>query len=121
MSLRVQKRTDFGTEKTNERKGDIAMPIGLVGGAISGVGSLIGGLMNSSAASTAAQQEAAAGRAAASGQQTAGQQATNEQTTQLQNENKNSQPFVGAGQNATLTLGNLLTPGGGLNNGGFAA
>jgi hypothetical protein len=96
------------------------MPIGLIGGAISGGASLLSGILGSNAASKAAAEQAAAGRAAAGQQAEAGQQAQGYLTSQLANANTNSQPFVSTGQNAVNSLNNALAPGGALTQ-GFAA
>jgi hypothetical protein len=93
------------------------MPVGLIGGAISGGASLLSGLLGSSAAQQAAQQQAAAGAKAAGLASQATNQATNYQTGQLSNENTNATPFVSAGQNATTTLAGLLGPNGQLSQG----
>lgn len=90
------------------------MPQALIGGAISGVGSLIGGLFGSSAAQKAAQQQAAAGRAATSQQQTAGTQAQDAQRSQLTSERTTAQPYTSLGAGTAGTLSNALAPGGDL-------
>jgi hypothetical protein len=93
------------------------LPIGLLGGAISGGASLISGLLGNSAAQKAAQQQAAAGNKAAGLAAGATNAAQNYQTGQLSNENTNAQPYLGAGAQATNTLQGLLGPNGELTQG----
>src|SRR6202161_516928 len=90
------------------------MPPLAIGGAISGIGSIIGGVLNSGAASTASQQQQAGANKAAGTVGAAGQQAQNYLTGQLSNENKHSQPYLQAGAQATNQLSNALAPGGSL-------
>jgi hypothetical protein len=99
------------------------LPIGLIGGAISGVSSLIGGIMGNNAAGNAAATQAAAGKAAVN--QTQGQQtnALAAQNNATQQQTANQQPFIGAGQAAIGSLSSALGPGGQLssNYGSFTA
>src|SRR5579863_8186645 len=90
------------------------MPPLAIGGAISGVGSIIGGILNSGAASTAAQQQAAGANKAAGTVGAAGQQAQNYLTGQLSSEGNNVKPYLAAGAQATNQLANALAPGGSL-------
>jgi hypothetical protein len=93
------------------------MPPALIGGAISAGGSILSGLIGGHAAGSAAGQQAAAGRAASNLAGQAGTQAQNYDLQQLNRENANEQPFVGAGQQAIGNLSNLLAPGGQLTQG----
>ncbi len=90
------------------------MPVGLIGGAVSGVSSLIGGILGNNAAGNAATAETGAlSQAEGYQKQQAGQAATaQQQTTAAQTSNLS--PFVGAGQGAVNSLSNLLSPGGSL-------
>lgn len=93
------------------------MPVGLIGGAISGVSSLIGGILGHNAADDAAAKQAAAGKSAidfAKQQQTNALAAQNTATGQ---QTANQQPFIGAGQNAISSLSSALGPGGQLTQG----
>jgi hypothetical protein len=90
------------------------MPIGLIGGAISGATSLIGGLLGESAAQKAARLQAAAGKAAASGQQVAGTQAADAQRAQLGSERTTAQPYLNVGGVGANALSSSLAPGGDL-------
>lgn len=93
------------------------MPPLAAAGAISAGGSILSGLIGGSAASKAAEQQAAAGRAASNLAGDAGAQAQSFQQQQLNRENTNEQPFVGAGQQAVGNLSKLLAPGGSLTQG----
>lgn len=93
------------------------MPSALIGGAVSGVGSIVSGIMGANAAGDAAAQQAKMGQKAADTAIEAGQQAQGYQTGQISAENANAQPFVNAGQNATTQLSSLLAPGGDLTKG----
>ena len=90
------------------------MPTLLAGSAISGIGSIIGGILGSGASNTASQQQQAGANKAAGTVGAAGQQAQNYLTGQLSNENTNAQPYLQAGAQATNQLSNDLAPGGSL-------
>src|ERR1700677_1759046 len=90
------------------------MPSALIGGAVGGVTSLIGGILNSGAASTAAQQQQAGANKAAGTVGAAGQQAQNYLTGQLSQEQQNASPYLQAGAQATNQLSSALAPGGSL-------
>jgi hypothetical protein len=90
------------------------MPTALIGPAIGGVSSLIGGILNSNAASNAAQQEQAAAAKAAGTVGAAGQQAQNALSGQLAQEGANVSPYLQAGAQATNQLSSALAPGGSL-------
>lgn len=84
------------------------MPVGLIGGLVSGGASLLSGILGSSAASKAAQQQAAAGKAAASQQTTAGTNAQGALTSQLQSENANANPYLQVGEQGASALSSFL-------------
>jgi hypothetical protein len=88
------------------------MPSALIGGAISGVGSLVGGILGSNAANKAAQQQAAADKAAANNEQQAIGTATAAQNTATTAQTANAQPFISTGQGASNNLASLIAPGG---------
>lgn len=88
------------------------MPQALIGGALGGVTSLIGGILNSGAASTAAQQQEAGANKAAGTVGAAGQQAQNYLTGQLSQEQQNVSPYLQAGGQAINSLSGALAPGG---------
>jgi hypothetical protein len=90
------------------------MPPLAIAGAIGAGTSIIGGILNSGAASTAAQQQQAGANKAAGAVGAAGQQAQNYLTGQLSNEAGNASPYLQAGAQATNQLSNALAPGGSL-------
>jgi hypothetical protein len=90
------------------------MPQALVGGAISGIGSIIGGITGAGAAGTAAQQQAQAAQQAAAGIRQAQGQSLAQQQQTTAGITGNLQPFVGLGQQSANALANLLAPGGAL-------
>jgi len=89
----------------------------LFGGLLSGVGSLVSGIMGARAADDAAKKQAAAGNKAAGIATAAGQQATDAQNQATAAANANSQPFIQAGQGAVSNLSQLMAPGGQLTQG----
>ena len=88
------------------------MPAGLIGSAIGAGTSLLGGILGSGAAATAAgaQQRAAQQASQLAGQ--AGQQSQNYLTQRIAQEGQNVSPYLSAGSAATNNLANLLAPGG---------
>ncbi|MGH9452353.1 MAG: hypothetical protein ACRD2O_00105 [Terriglobia bacterium] len=90
------------------------MPIGLIGGAISGGASLLSGILGQSAASKAAQQEEQALGQAEGYQKQQAQQAENQQQQTTAGITENLSPFVAGGQQGMQSLQSLLAPGGAL-------
>lgn len=93
------------------------MPLAAIGGAVSGVSSLIGGILGHNAADDAAKLQAQAGQTAAKGQAQAGQTAQNYSDLQLAREKQSSQPYMDLGASTGGTLLNALSPGGSLSGG----
>jgi hypothetical protein len=93
------------------------MPLSLIGGAVSGISSLIGGIMGQGAAGDAAAKQAAAGQTAASGSQAQQTNALAAQNNATRQQTANQQPFIGAGQSAINSLSSELGPGGQLTQG----
>lgn len=93
------------------------MPPALIGGAISGASSLIGGILGHNAASDAAAAQAKAGNAAADFAKGQGADALAAQSHATQAQTANQQPFIGAGQQSISSLQGLLAPGGQLTQG----
>lgn len=90
------------------------MPTSLIGGAVSGIGSLIGGVLGSNAASAAANQEIQAINRATGTVSQDQQNAINQQqatTGQITNE---LSPYTSLGTSSAQTLQSLLQPGGSL-------
>lgn len=82
---------------------------------IGAVGSLFGGLFGSSAAKKAAEAQRLAAQQAADFAKSQGKQATDFTSGQLQRSQANLDPFLKTGQQAEMTLGDLMkTPGQGL-------
>lgn len=93
------------------------MPVGLIGGAVSGIGSLVGGLLGDSASGNAAKAiQSGIGQAEAyQKQQTANAVSGQTQATnQIGNE---LSPYTGLGAQSAGTLSSLLAPGGALTQG----
>jgi len=90
------------------------MPTALIGSAISGGASILGGILGMGASNTASQQQQAGANKASGLAGAAGQQAQNYLTSQLSNEQQNVSPYLQAGAQATNQLSNALAPGGSL-------
>jgi hypothetical protein len=93
------------------------IPSALIGGAVSGIGSLVGGILSSGAASQAGQEQYQAAQQASGLAGTAGQQAENYQTGQIAQEGANASPYTTLGSTTANELTNALAPGGSLTQG----
>jgi hypothetical protein len=81
------------------------------------LGSLVGGILSSGAASQAGQEQYQAAQQASGLAGTAGQQAENYQTGQIANEGANASPYTTLGSTTANELTNALAPGGSLTQG----
>lgn len=88
------------------------MPTALIGSAISGVSSLVGGILGSNAADQASQAQQAAGHQGINELNQQQTQALGAQTAATNAQTANQQPFIGAGQSAIGNLNSELAPGG---------
>lgn len=93
------------------------MPIAAIGGAISGVSSLVGGILGHNAASDAAAAQAKAAQSAATGQSQAGTNATNAIQGALSTATNTAAPYTSLGSTAAGELTNALAPSGSLTQG----
>jgi hypothetical protein len=93
------------------------MPSALIGGAVSGVGSLIGGILGHGAATNAGRVQSQADQQAAALAANAGQQAQGFQTGQIAGEKAAASPYTTLGASTAQSLTNALAPGGALTQG----